>query len=108
MTTIRLHRRLEALEKELVSEAATLTMPDGSTATIPGSGDYLLRLLGRKFDCADNSREQAHLDLIRRATGSEEPGGGRMVELIRCVLLGPATLIGPRSAILDPHPLPPS
>jgi hypothetical protein len=89
-----LNRRLEALEKELVSESATLTMPDGRTVMIPGRGDYLLRLLGRTFDCADNSREQAHLDLIRRATSSKEPGGGRMVELIRVMLLGPATVIG--------------
>jgi hypothetical protein len=49
-----------------------------------------LRLLGRTFDSADNSREQAHLELIRRSTGSEEPGGGRIVELIRALLLGPA------------------
>jgi hypothetical protein len=36
---------------------------------------------------ADLSRGQAsQLDLIRQCVGSEEPGGGRMVELIQSLL----------------------
>ena len=33
-----LHRRLEALEKELVSEPIILHMPDGSTETLTNHG----------------------------------------------------------------------
>jgi hypothetical protein len=88
MNTNRLHRRIETLERELVSEPAILTMPDGRTATIPG-GEHLLNLMGRVHRGA-TPEQAAQLDLIRRSTDSSEPGGGRMIELIRALLLGPA------------------
>jgi len=85
-----LNRRLEALERGLIMEPAILTMPDGSTVRIPGHGDYLLRLYESAVSSTcDNPRHTAHLELIRRARGSEEPDGGHMVELIRCLLHGP-------------------
>lgn len=86
-----LRRRLEALERRLISEPTLLVMPDGRTVYIPGRGDYLLKLLVVAAGGANMSPEQqAHLDLIRRSTGAIEPNGGRMIELIRCSLLGPA------------------
>jgi hypothetical protein len=90
MRTRRLNQRLETLEREFVSEPAILTMPDGSTETIPG-GEQLVRLLGRVHRGA-TPEQAAHLDMIRRSTGSSEPGGGRMIELIRASLLGPIEL----------------
>ena len=39
-----LRRRLAALEKRLITEPTLLMMPDGSTARIPGRGEYLLKL----------------------------------------------------------------
>jgi len=84
-------RRLLALEERFITEPTILTMPDGSTVTLTGRGDYLLQLF------ADATRgneiapaQAAQLDLIRRSTDSKEPGGSRFAELIRCVLLGPA------------------
>ena len=86
-----LRRRLAALEKRLITEPTLLMMPDGSTARIPGRGEYLLKLFVVAARGANISPEQAaELDLIRRSTESIEPGGGRIVELIRCFLLGPA------------------
>ena len=86
-----LRRRLAALEKVLISEPTRLVMPDGRTATIPGHGMYLVKLFVSAVSGANISAEQAaELDLIRRSTESIEPGGGRIVELIRCFLLGPA------------------
>lgn len=85
-----LRRRLAALEKRLISEPTLLMMPDGRTASIPGRSDYLLQLLAVAARGANISPEQAaDLDLIRRSTDAKEPGGGHMVELIRCCLLGP-------------------
>jgi hypothetical protein len=86
-----LNRRLAALEQRLITEPMILTMPDGSTASITGQDDYLLRL----FTDATRGNEitpvqAAQLDLIRRSTDSKEPGGSRFAELIRCFLLGPA------------------
>ena len=85
-----LRRRLAALEKVLISEPTLLVMPGGRTATIPGRGEYLLKLLVVAARGANISPEQAaELDLIRRSTGAIEPSGGRLVELIRCCVLGP-------------------
>jgi hypothetical protein len=85
-----MRRRLDALETEFVTEPAILMMPDGSTATIPG-GDYLLRLLGIAVHEESASPDQAaHLDLIRRSTGSREPGGAHIVDLIGIFLHEPA------------------
>ena len=38
-------RRINRLEQRFASEPAILTMPNGTTAMIPGNGSYLLRLL---------------------------------------------------------------
>ena len=85
-----LRRRLAALEKVLISEPTSLVMPDGRTARIPGRGEYLLKLFVVAARGANVSPEQAaELDLIRRSTDAIEPSGGRLVELIRCCLLGP-------------------
>lgn len=93
MKTSNIRRRIEALEKGLsrvVGEPTLLLMPDGSTVTITGDGDYLLRLLGVAFGGENISSEQAaHLELIGKCSDSKEPGGGQLVELIRCFLLGP-------------------
>lgn len=85
-----LHRRLDALEKQFGSEPTILTMPDGSTVCINGPGDYLCGLLGVAFGGESISPgQERHLELIRQSTGSKEPGGGQLVDLIRCFLLGP-------------------
>jgi hypothetical protein len=83
-----LRRRLAALEKRLIS-VPTLVMPDGRTASIPGRCEYLLKLFVVAARGANISPVQAaELDLIRRSTDAIEPGGGRLIELIRCCLLG--------------------
>jgi hypothetical protein len=92
MNTInkQMRRRLAALEENLIAEPTILMMPDGSTAAIPG-GDYLLRLLGIAVrEESASPEEAAHLDLIRCSTGSREPDGARIVDLIDIFLHGPA------------------
>jgi len=85
-----LQRRLALLEKQIVSEPTLLTMPDGSTVSMPSRGDYLVRLFAAMIGGEACGPEQArHLDLIRSCTASHEPGGGRLVEVIRCFLVGP-------------------
>jgi hypothetical protein len=45
-----------------------------------------MQLLGVAVEGENVSSEQAaHLDLIRRCTGSKEPGGGHMVDLILAI-----------------------
>jgi hypothetical protein len=85
---MKLSQRLAALEKGLVSGSAILSIPDGSVVTLPGRNDQLVRLLGCVFG-GPTLEQEVQLDLIRRSTGSTEPGGGHLIELIRAVLLSP-------------------
>jgi len=88
---VNLHRRIATLEKSLISEPTLLVMPDGSTATIPGHCTYLVNLYWSAVSGVGISPKQAaELDLIRKSTNAVEPGGSRIVEMIRCFLLGPA------------------
>jgi hypothetical protein len=84
-----LRRRLDALEERTLHEPTILTMPDGSTARISGGGNHLFRLFWCRLE-SPSPKQAGHLELIRRSTDSKEPGGGRMVELIRCMLQGPS------------------
>jgi hypothetical protein len=85
----KLRRRVDVLEDRSLCEPTILTMPDGREARIFGDGDYFLRLFCCGLEGA-NPKQAAHLELIRESTDIKEPGGGRMVELIRCMLHGPA------------------
>ena len=88
---MKLNRRLEALEKELLSDPIVLLMLDGSTATITGPSDYLLRLFEIVAGRREIYPEQAEqLDLIRQCTSSKEPGDAHLVDVMRCFLFGPA------------------
>jgi hypothetical protein len=79
------------LEAALINEPTFLRMADGGFAPISADGDHLLRLFEVAVCGAAINREQAaQLDLIRQSTGSREPGGGHMIDLIRCFLHGPA------------------
>jgi hypothetical protein len=62
-------------------------LADGSMRAICGQGDFLLRLFKGVFGRADLSPSHAsQLDLIRQSVHAQEPGGGRLVELLQCFL----------------------
>jgi hypothetical protein len=87
---MKIERRLERLERDFQTGSTTLVFADGRTAILPGTGDYLLRLLGVAGSPESANHVQvAHLELIRSSVGSNEPGGGHLIDLIRCLLLGP-------------------
>jgi len=78
-----LHRRLEALERQITSEPILLLMPDGRTETLRGD---VLDLFSRALR-EDRTPE---IELIAQSIGSVEPGGGHMMDLARALLNGPA------------------
>jgi len=85
-----LERRIRALEVRLITDPVILYFADGSTREIHGRGDFVLGLFCGALGGADLAPWQAEqLDLIRRSVGAEEPGGGHMVELLRCALNPP-------------------
>jgi hypothetical protein len=81
-----LHRRLEALEKQLGEATITLHMPDGSKVQLPGSA---MKLLGGAMRGDASPEQQRMLDLIARSTESVESDGGHMIELMRAIMLSP-------------------
>jgi len=84
-----LQRRIRALEARLITDPVTLYFADGSTCELHGHGDFLLRLFCVACGGADLSPGHAEqLELIRQSVGAREPGGGRMVELLKCLLHG--------------------
>ncbi|MGD1092675.1 MAG: hypothetical protein ABSB35_11890 [Bryobacteraceae bacterium] len=88
---MRLAARLRKLETRVSSEPIVLHFADGSTKEIRGPGDYLLDLFAGATGGTDLSPRQAeHVDLILRCAHSEEPGGGRMVEVMQALLDSPA------------------
>jgi len=80
-----LKRRLKALESKVVVEPIQLNMPDGSTVSLGGNGDYALNLLARVCQEARTPEKE----LIARSVSSTEPGGGHLVDLARAILNSP-------------------
>jgi hypothetical protein len=79
-------KRLRALESKLITDPVILHFSDGSTRELHGSGEFVFRLFQGVLGTADlRPGQAAQLDLIHRCVGSEEPGGGRMVELLHCL-----------------------
>ena len=85
MNTIKLRRRLDALEEQLTSEPIVLLMPDGRTETLPGHNDYVLGLLG----LAVRGERTPEMELIARSVSFREPAGAHMIDLVRALLNGP-------------------
>jgi hypothetical protein len=83
MSRAHLDRRLRQLERQLSSEPIVLEMPDGRTVTLPGPGDYAVRLLGAVF--GDLTPELA---LVAQSISSTEPGGAHLIDLARALLHG--------------------
>jgi hypothetical protein len=87
---MKMHTCLDRLEEKFISEPTILYMPDGKEISIAGPKDYLLTLCGLCSKRELATKEQAEqLDLIQRCVFAKEPGGSRLVELMRCYLAGP-------------------
>lgn len=77
-------RRIEALEARLSSDVVILHLADGTVRELRGPRYFLLDLIAATCRGADISASQAaQLDLIRRSVYAQEPGGGRLTEVIR-------------------------
>jgi len=83
---MRLEQRIRALEARLITDPVVLYFADGSTRKMCGRGDFLLSLAQGACGGADlSSRQAVQLDLIRQSVYAQEPGGGHMIELLRCL-----------------------
>jgi hypothetical protein len=80
-----LKRRLQSLERRLICDPTTLFFADGTATQISARGDYVMNL----FSAAARSERSPQIELVARSIGSEEPGGGHLLELARALLNGP-------------------
>ena len=72
-------RRIEKLEKRLISEPVLLGMPDGSTERLLGDPNYMLDLMLGLL----NGEEVPEIELIAQSISSAEPGSAHMVDMAR-------------------------
>jgi hypothetical protein len=84
---VRIEKRLRALESRFIKDPVVLYFADGTTREIRGHGDFLLNLVADACRGTDRGPGQAaQLDLIRQSVAAQEPGGGRLTEVIRVLL----------------------
>ena len=72
-------RRLERLEKRIISAPILLQMTDGSTERICGDANYVLDLMISTL----HGETVPEIELIAQSISSEEPGGAHMVDMAR-------------------------
>jgi hypothetical protein len=80
-----LQRRLRLLEKRLLTEPIVLTLSDGRTETLRGSGDYVLNLFLRAY----REEKTPHVELLAQSVGPIQEGDGHLLELARAILNSP-------------------
>ncbi|HEY4359584.1 MAG TPA: hypothetical protein VGN17_01380 [Bryobacteraceae bacterium] len=72
-------RRLDFLEKQIISEQILLRMPNGDTQRLPGHPNYLLDLMMRSLD----GEQRSEMDLIAQSITADEPGRAHMIDVAR-------------------------
>jgi hypothetical protein len=84
---MRIDKRLTELERRFHGNVITLTMNDGSVRVIHlGRGQDASDLFARTLNYPDSAEAR----LIAESVSAIEPGGSKIVEVIRVLLTGPA------------------
>jgi len=83
---MRFEKRIQALEAKMLSDPMILHFADGSTESLTGRRYFLLDLLSGAYGGGLSPDQAAQLDLIRKCVRAQEPGGGRLVELMQSVM----------------------
>jgi len=90
--TMRFERRLRALERRLITEPTVLHFADGSTRRLHGRPEFLLRLVVGSCGGGELTPfERTQRDWVLKSVDADEPGGGRMCELIRAIAHSPTS-----------------
>jgi hypothetical protein len=79
-------KRIRALEVEALENATILHFADGSTREICGPRYHLLDLFGAACRGDVTPEQSSQLELIRVSVAAEEPGGGRMIEVMQALM----------------------
>src|SRR5580704_10561804 len=90
--TTRLEKRIRALEAQMLTDPVILHFADGSAESLTGRRYFLLDLFSCAYGGTAGPEQAAQLDLIRKCVRAQEPGGGRLVELMQSVMGSPEEL----------------
>lgn len=83
---MRLEKRIRTLEAKMLSDPVILYFADGSTRALSGRRYFLLDLFSGVCGSDLSPDHEVQLDLIRRCTFAQEPGGGRIVEAMQSLM----------------------
>ena len=83
---MRFEKRILALEGEAFENATILHFADGTTRGISGSRYFLLDLFAGACRGDLNSDQAKQLELILASEAAEEPGVGRLIEVIQALM----------------------
>jgi hypothetical protein len=72
-------RRIDRLEKRIITAPILLQMPDGSTERILGDANYMLDIMISTL----KGEAVPEIELIAKSIRSEEPNGAHMVDVAR-------------------------
>ena len=85
---MRFEKRIRALEAK-IPNPVVLFFADGSMQKLSGGRDALFDLFSGVCGGDFSPAQTVQLDLVRTCIAAEEPGGGRMVELIWSLMDAP-------------------
>jgi hypothetical protein len=85
-----LEKRIEALESRMLSDAVILHFADGSTKEIRGPRGFLLKLFAGLSGEHLDPEQAEQFELVRRCIRAEEPGGGRLIAMLKALTPEPA------------------
>jgi hypothetical protein len=86
---MKLKRRIEALESLMLSAPVILHFADGSTKEIRGRRGFLLKLYAGQSGEELDPEQAEQLELVRRCIRAEEPGGGRLIAMMKALMPEP-------------------
>ena len=83
---MKIKRRIRALEARMGADSILLVFPDGTARELHGPRHFIPRLFMAVLQRKASPRQAELLDLIRQSVGSQESGGGYMVDMVRIAL----------------------
>ena len=98
---MKIENRIRALEAALLTDPVILYFADGSMRELAGGGYHIYELFIDFLQGTLSPERKEQVEWIRLCTSSLQPGGGHMVDLLRCMLHGP---VGPETSRIESSP----
>jgi hypothetical protein len=88
--SLNLEKRIATLESRMRPDSVILHFADGSTKEIHGPRGFLVKLFAGLSGGALDPQQAEQFELVRRCIRAEEPGGGRLIAMLKALMPAPA------------------